>query len=288
MTGTVQKAAPIRLRKEPRVDVLSFLGMAILGILVLIAVVGPVLPIGSPDLVNAGPRLQAPNGEFLAGTDNLGRSQLPRLVQGLRTTLLVAGLAVIITAIISILIGMLAAFSKGLVDELIVRGTDVLFSFPSILMAILIVTITGPGLLGVVIAIVLSTTPLMIRVVRAASLTVVNRDFVVAARVGGAGTARTLGLDVLPNIAGGAAVQATYALSVGMLVESSLSFLGLGVQPPEASLGSLVYTGSTYLPVAPWLVLIPGLVLSCTILSINLVGDWLRDTFDVRGVEVRR
>lgn len=288
MTTMIRPIIAVKGRRGPQIDFLSGIGLVALALLVLVAVFGPLLPIGSPDSVNAGPRFQPPNMEFLAGTDNLGRSQLPRLVQGLRTTLLIAGVAVVLTAVISVLIGMISAYSKGIVDQLIIRAMDVLFSFPYILMSILIVTITGPGLTGVVIAIVLTTTPLMVRIVRAASLNVVGRDFVIAAQVGGASSTRTIIGHVLPNIAGSAAVQATYALSVGMLVESSLSFLGLGVQPPEASLGSLVFSGSTYLPIAPWLVLIPGAILSLTILSVNLAGDWLRDLFDIRGVEVRR
>jgi peptide/nickel transport system permease protein len=139
-----------------------------------------------------------------------------------------------------------------------------------------------------VISIVLICSPQMVRVVRAASLNVVHRDFVTAARVGGASTPRVLLIHVLPNIAGTAIVQATYALSVGMLIESGLSFLGLGLQPPQASLGSLVHEGAVYLPIAPWLVLIPGAVLAAVIMSVNLVGDGLRDALDVRGVEVRR
>jgi peptide/nickel transport system permease protein len=138
------------------------------------------------------------------------------------------------------------------------------------------------------ISVAIFTIPMMIRVIRAASMRVVGRDFVVAARVGGARPVRVLLVHVLPSVAGAAVVQATYALSVGMLIESGLSFLGLGVQPPKASLGSLVYEGSLYLPIAPWLVLIPGVLLALAIMSVNLLGDGLRDLFDVRAVEVRR
>src|SRR5262249_46297668 len=160
--------------------------------------------------------------------------------------------------------------------------------FPSLLLAILLVAIVGPGPTGAVLAIMLICVPLMTRVVRAASLVVVGRDFVTAAKVGGASPARILLVHVLPNVAGPAVVQATYALSVGMLIESGLSFLGLGLQPPKASLGSLVHEGAVYLPIAPWLVLIPGALLALAIMSVNLVGDGLRDRLDVRGVEVRR
>jgi peptide/nickel transport system permease protein len=126
------------------------------------------------------------------------------------------------------------------------------------------------------------TLPLMVRVVRAATLTIADRDFVVTAEVGGASLARLLFIHVLPNIAGPLIVQATYALSVAMLVESGLSFLGLGMQPPDASLGSLVSQGNLYLVFAPWLVFAPGAVLALAILSVNLLGDGLRDMVDPR------
>lgn len=269
-------------------DVLSRAGLCTLVCLVSLALIGPWLPIGDPDAVNAGPRLAAPASRWWAGTDSLGRSVLPRLVEGLRTTFLLAGMAVLLTAAISVALGMAAAYFRGAAGEMITRGADVLFAFPSLLFAILMVAITGPGATGALIAIVLICSPLMIRVVRAASLTVVGRDFVTASKVGGAGPVRILLVHVLPNIAGPAVVQATYALSVGMLIESGLSFLGLGLQPPSASLGSLVHEGAVYLPVAPWLVLVPGALLAFVIMAVNLVGDGLRDTLDVRGAEARR
>jgi peptide/nickel transport system permease protein len=268
-------------------DVLGRMGGCCLALFVLLAVLGPVLPVGDPDTAGAAPRLSAPSGELLAGSDNLGRSVLPRLVEGLRTTLLVAGTAVLVTAAVSLVLGMVAAYYRGVVGELITRSADVLFAFPAILLGILVAAISGPGMTGAIISIALICSPLMIRVVRAAALTVVTRDFVVAAEVGGAGPVRILAMHVLPNIAGTAVVQATYALSVGMLVESALSFLGLGVQPPQASLGSLVHEGAVYMSVAPWLVLIPGGLLALVIVSVNLVGDGLRDALDVRRVEVR-
>jgi peptide/nickel transport system permease protein len=269
-------------------DVLTRGAVIVLLLLVIVAVLGPVLPIGDAEATGAAPRLQAPSSEWIAGTDPLGRSVLPRLVEGVRTTLLVAGSAVALTAIVSVLLGMVAAYYRGALGELITRSADVLFAFPAILLGILVAAITGPGITGAVISIALICSPLMIRVVRAASLSVVGRDFVVAAQVGGAGPVRTLVVHILPNIGGAAIVQATYALSVGMLVESALSFLGLGVQPPHASLGSLVHEGAVYLSIAPWLALIPGVVLAAVIVSINLIGDGLRDALDVRRVEVRR
>ena len=289
LAGRVPRGLRLRRLRLPfRGDALSRIALLLLALFVLIALLGPVLPLGDPRAVNAGPRLSAPSGAFLAGTDSLGRSVLPRLAQGLRTTFLVAGVAVLLTAALSVALGMVAAYYRGAVGELITRTADVFFVFPAILLAILIVTISGPGVVGAVVAIALICSPLMIRVVRAASLTVVGRDFVIAARVGGARPSRILFVHVLPNVAGAAVVQGTYALSVGILLESALSFLGLGVQPPSASLGSLVHEGAIYLSVAPWLAIIPGILLALVIMSVNLIGDGLRDKLDVRAVEVRR
>jgi len=271
-----------------RGDALSRTAFMLLSAFVLIALLASSLPLGDPEQINAGPRLAAPSAHWLAGTDSLGRSVLPRLAQGLRTTLLLAGTAVLLTAAVSIVLGMIAAYYRGVVGELITRTADVFFAFPAVLLAILIVAISGPGVTGAIVSIALICSPMMVRVVRAAALSVVGRDFITAARVGGARPARIMFVHVLPNIAGAAIVQGTYALSVGILLESVLSFLGLGVQPPDASLGSLVHEGAVYLSVAPWLVLIPGALLALVIMSVNLIGDGLRDRFDVRAVEVRR
>jgi peptide/nickel transport system permease protein len=209
-------------------------------------------------------------------------------LHGIEITFLLATTSVVIAAIGAVLIGMLAAYLRGIVDELIVRIADVIFSFPAILLALLVAAILGPGNPGAVVTIMLVTAPLMVRVVRATSMVVVERDFVVAAEVSGASPWRILVVHIFPNIASAAAVQATYALSVGMLIESSLSFLGLGVQPPDASLGSLVREGSVYITVDPWLVFTPGLLLAVAILSVNLLGDGLRDVLDPREAQFLR
>ncbi len=269
-------------------DALSRAGAGLLAVFVLVAAFGEMLPLGDPRAVGGRPRLATPGPSWPAGTDDLGRTVLPRLVEGVRTTFLLAGMAAVVTAVVSVALGMMAAYFRGVAGELITRTADVLFAFPSLLLAILMVAITGPGTAGALIAIVLICSPLMVRVVRAASLTVVGRDFMTAARVGGANPVRILLVHLLPNVAGPAVVQATYALSVGMLIESGLSFLGLGIQAPNASLGSLVHEGAVYLPIAPWLVLIPGALLALAIMAVNLVGDGLRDVLDVRGAEVRR
>jgi peptide/nickel transport system permease protein len=261
-------------------DRLSRFGLVILILLLLTAALGPALPIGSPDRILAGPRLSSPSASLPFGTDPLGRSMLPRVVEGIQNSFLLAFLSVLITAALATVLGTLAGYRRGFVDAVVSRISDVLFAFPQILLALLVAAVVGPGKPGVMIAIVLIALPLMTRVVRGATMSMATRDFVVSAEVSGASLPRILLVHLVPNVAGVLAIQMTYAMSVSMLVESGLSFLGLGIQPPTASLGSLVHDGIDYMTLAPWLIFIPGVVLALAILSINLVGDGLRDRLD--------
>jgi peptide/nickel transport system permease protein len=189
-----------------------------------------------------------------------------------------------ISIVVGTLLGMIAGSSRGIVDEIVCRAADVMYSFPAIVVAILISALIRPGSSSAIAAVVLVTLPIIVRMVRAATLQVAGRSYVIQARIMGAGAGRILAQHVFPNILGVIVVQAAYSISFGMIIESGISFLGLGVQPPNASLGSLVYEGRPYLAIAPWLVLFPGTVLMLTILSINLVGDGIRRVVDIEAV----
>jgi len=276
------------MRAVWRSDPLAAASLLLLALLVLLGLFGPLLPIGSATRIAAGPRLAAPSLAFPFGTDELGRSFLPRVVQGIRVTFLLATTAVLITAAIGTLLGMLAGYLRGVADGVIARGADVLFAFPALLLGLLVAAVLGPGNLSAVAVIAVVTLPLFIRVVRAVTLGVAGRGFVVAAEVAGASPWRIMAVHLLPNILGAITVQLTYALSIGMIIESTLSFLGLGVQPPEASLGSLMQQGSVYLTIAPWLVLSAGTVLAAAIAAVNLLGDAIRDALEpLRGRALR-
>lgn len=262
--------------KFPR-DALSVFGLVMLVALVLLGLFGPYLPIGDPSRIGAGPRLDGPSWAHPFGVDELGRAYLPRVVEGIRATFIVSIIAVAITAVIGTLLGMVAGYRRGVVDDLVARLADIMFAFPALLLGLLVAAVAGPGAASAIAVICIATLPLFIRVVRAVTLSVAKRGFVVAAEVAGASTWRIMLVHILPNILGPAIVQLTYALSIAMIIESALSFLGLGVQPPEASLGSLLRQSSTYLTIAPWLVLSAGAVLSLAIMSVNLVGDAIRD-----------
>lgn len=267
-----------------RRDKMAFTALVLLVLLVLIGLLGPWLPIGDPTKIGAGRRLSAPTLALPFGTDELGRSFLPRVVQGIRSTFLLSAFAVTVTAVVGTFLGILAGYYRGLTDQFVSRGADILFAFPSVLVGLLIAAILGPGHLSAVAVISFATLPLFVRVVRSVTLGVASRGFVVAAEIAGASPWRIITLHILPNIIGPVIVQLTYALSVGMIIESVLSFLGLGVQPPDASLGSLLQQGSPYLIMAPWLVISSGVVLSLAIISVNLVGDAVRDRMEpLRG-----
>ncbi|MFG2000473.1 ABC transporter permease [Spirillospora sp. NPDC048911] len=262
-------------------DRLSRAGLACLLVLVVLALVPLTGLAGDPEAI-VGPRLQPPGPGYWMGTDDLGRAMLPRVLEGIGTTLLLSSLAVAVTAVVSTGFGVLAGYRGGVVNGLVMRLVELLYAFPAIILAILVAAVMGPGRPAALAAIVLVTIPLMTRLVRGAAAGVAGRDYVTSAVISGARLPRVLGRHVLPNVAGTVAVQGTYALSVGITVEGGLSFLGLGVQPPQASLGSLIAEGTGYLVAAPWLVSGPGAVLVVAILSINVFGDGLRDRLEPR------
>jgi peptide/nickel transport system permease protein len=263
-----------------RRDKLTALAAAMLVLLLLLGWLGPHLPIGEANRIAVGPRLSPPSLRFPFGTDELGRSFLPRVVIGIRATFLLSAAAVVLTAGLGTLTGMIAGYYRGVTDEIVARSADVLFAFPALLLGLLIAAAVGPGQTAAVVVIAIVTLPLFVRVVRSVTLTLSGRGFIVAAEVAGASALRILCVHILPNIAGAVVVQLTYALSIGMIIESVLSFLGLGVQPPDASLGSLLRLSSGYLTFAPWLALSSGAVLSLAIISVNLVGDAVRDALE--------
>ena len=277
---TVAKSIAAALGRLIREDRLSFLGLAVLTLLILIGLLGPWLPLGDPTRIAAGPRLAPPSWAFPFGTDELGRSYLPRVVEGIRATFLLSIVAVTITAVVGSFFGMLAGYFRGMTDHLVARGADILFAFPAIIVGLLVAAMMGPGQVSAVAVISIATIPLFIRVVRSVTLSVAGRGFVTASEVAGATPWRIMTVHILPNILGAVIVQLTYAMSIGMIIESTLSYLGLGVQPPQASLGSLLRQGSAYLTIAPWLVLSAGMVLSLAIMSVNLVGDAIRDAIE--------
>lgn len=266
-----------------RSDSLSRLGLLILLVLVICGALGFATHIfGSATAFVSAP-LRPPSWRLPFGSDNLGRSVLARTVAGIGQSVILASGAVLIAVAVGTLLGMCAGYFRGLADELIARVADSMFAFPAIIVAILVSALSGAGAQSAIASVVLVTLPIAIRVVRAETIVIAERNYVLQSSIAGAGPAHILWTHILPNIAGAVIVQTAYSISFGMIIESGVSFLGLGVQPPGASLGSLILEGRPYLTVAPWLVFAPGATLALTILSINLFGDGLRKSFDRRA-----
>ncbi|MFK4731266.1 ABC transporter permease [Agromyces mediolanus] len=263
-------------------DGLAKTAMWTLAVLFTAALLGRLFGLGGSPTAIVGPRLSPPSLAYPAGTDSLGRSLLPRLLEGVMTTLLLSAVAVLLTAVIATLCGIIAGYRGGRTGGLIMRIGDILYAFPAIVLAILVAAVVGPGYVAALCSIVLVTVPLMTRMVGQATRLVAQRDFITSAVISGVSTPVIMTRHVLRNISGTIAVQGTYALSVAILVEGGLSFLGYGVQLPGSSLGLLVQEGTLYMVKAPWLILLPGLILVLAILAINLIGDSLRDRFEPR------
>lgn len=259
----------------------SFVIGAILASIVVIA--GGVSIFWTPhsieDLVVAN-RLKSPSFEYLLGTDQYGRDILSMLIVGARTSIFVALVAVGIGMAIGVPLGLLAAAKRGGLEELVMRLNDLILSFPSLLSAVLIMAVFGPSTLNAVIAIGIFNIPVFARVARGGALSLAGREFLLAAQLSGKPSFLIVIEHVLPNIANLLIVQATIQLSMAILSEAGLSYLGLGTQPPVASWGRMLFEAQTMVAFAPQLALYPGLAIVISVLGFNLLGDGLRDLLD--------
>jgi ABC-type dipeptide/oligopeptide/nickel transport systems, permease components len=218
--------------------------------------------------------------QFILGTDELGRDLLSRLIQGARLSLLIGLSSVVMSLIPGILLGLLAGFFPQVLGPSIMRLMDVMLALPSLLLAVAIVAILGPGLINTVIAIAIVSLPSYVRLTRAAVMGELNRDYVTAARLAGAGLPRLMFVTVLPNCMAPLIVQATLSFSSAILDAAALGFLGLGVQPPTPEWGTMLASARDYIERAWWVVSLPGLTILLSVLAINLMGDGLRDALD--------
>lgn len=228
-------------------------------------------------------RFAAPGNGYLLGTDHLGRDIASMLMAGARTSIAVALVAVGIGMGMGVPLGLAAAATRGsLLDEMLMRGNDLIFAFPSLVIAILITAVFGPSALNAIIAIGIFNIPVFARVARGAALTVWSAEFILAARCAGKGRVRISIEHVLPNIANLLVVQGTIQFSLGILAEAALSYLGLGAQPPTPSWGRMLAEAQTFFYSEPQLAVLPGLAIVLTVLGLNLMGDGLRDLLDPR------
>ncbi|CAN6134184.1 DppC ABC-type dipeptide/oligopeptide/nickel transport systems, permease components [Methylophilaceae bacterium] len=235
-----------------------------------------------PNQIDLNAILNTPSSLYWLGNDDLGRSILARLLHGVEVSLLVALSVTAVTMTVGVMIGLLAGFYGGRVDQVLMQVTDVFLAFPGILLAIAFAAVLGPGLLNLMIALSLTGWVSYARLTRGQTLSLRDRQHVLAALSLGASVPRLIGKHILPLLTSVLVVEATYSLASVMIAEASLSFLGLGIQAPNASWGAMLRDGVRYMLVAPHYVLIVGLSLMSLILAINLGGDSLRDRLDVR------
>jgi peptide/nickel transport system permease protein len=232
---------------------------------------------------NIPQRLQPPSPEHWLGTDHFGRDIFSMILVGARTSISVALVAVSVGVLIGTPLGLFAAARRGtLVDDIVMRGNDLVFAFPALLIAILITAVFGPGAVNAIIAIGIFNIPVFARLSRGAALSLWQREFILAARVSGKNAARISFEHILPNITNTLIVQATIQFALGILAEAALAYVGLGAQPPIPSWGKMLADAQTMIALAPHVALVPGLAIVVTVLGVNLMGDGLRDVFDPR------
>nr|WP_244293116.1 MULTISPECIES: ABC transporter permease subunit [unclassified Stappia] len=261
-------------------------GLVVFGALVLVALAAPLVAPHHPDMQYRDSFLTPPawaqggKAAFLLGTDAVGRDILSRLIFGARFSLFIGLVVVTIALTGGIVLGLVAGYFRGWVDTVIMRVMDVILAFPSLLLALVLVAVLGPGLGNAMIAIAIVLQPHFVRLTRAAVLAERNRDYVVAARLAGAGPLRLMFKTILPNCLAPLIVQATLSFSNAILDAAALGFLGMGAQPPTPEWGTMLAEAREFILRAWWVVTFPGLAILITVLAINLVGDGLRDALD--------
>jgi peptide/nickel transport system permease protein len=260
----------------------GFVGAIIVLAFMVTAIFAPALAPYDPTKTNVPRRLEAPSADYRLGTDELGRDVLSRVIHGTRISLLVGVVAVLLAMGIGVTLGALAGYFGGWLDDLIMRGVDIFLAIPTIVLAIGLVAVLGSSLFNVIMALGITSWPVYARVVRGQFLSLKHRDYVEAARASGATNSRIILWHILPNSISPIIVMATLQMATVIVAEASLSFLGLGVQPPTPSWGAMLSTGRRFLQVAFHTAIYPGLAITLTVLGFNLFGDSLRDALDPR------
>ncbi|WP_297218339.1 ABC transporter permease [uncultured Desulfovibrio sp.] len=258
------------------------LGLGIVLTMSLAALLAPVIAPYDPNELHLDAILMPPSSQFWLGTDRLGRDVFSRLLYGGQVSLWVGFVAVGISLTIGTVLGLVSGYFRGWVDEVIMRGVDIMLCFPSFFLILAVIAFLEPSLTNIMIVIGLTSWMGVARLVRAETLSLREREFVAAARLAGCSTRRMLFGHILPNAMAPILISGTLGVAGAILVESGLSFLGLGVQPPVASWGNMLLDGKTVLEYAPWLSLYPGLAILVTVLGYNLLGESLRDVLDPR------
>ena len=269
------------LRRAARARLAPF-GALVMVLAVLVALAAPLLAPYDPLAQNLGNTLAAPGRAHLLGTDNVGRDVLSRVIWGTRVSLVAGLVSVVLAVCAGSVLGVVAGYCGGRIDGVVMRVMDAVLSFPPLVLALALGAVLGAGLGGVLLALGVVYTPTFARLMRGQVLTITARDYVDAARALGASGWRVAARHVVPNAINPIIVQASLSVAFAILAEASLSFLGLGIQPPQASWGSMINAGRGYLQQAPWIVFGPGAALFVTVVGLTFVGDAVRDALDPR------
>jgi dipeptide transport system permease protein len=261
-------------------------GLVVVVVVLSMAAFAPLLAPYAPDLTNNDAFLRPPvwqeggSSAHLLGTDAIGRDILSRLIYGARLSLLIGIAVVALSIVVGITLGLIAGFARGITEIAIMRLMDIILTLPSLLLAIVIVAILGPGLMNAMLAVAVVVLPHYVRITRAAVISETSKDYVTAARANGAGLLRLMFNEVLPNCAAPLIVQASLGVSVAILDAAALGFLGLGAQPPASEWGTMLADAREFVLRAWWVVTFPGIMILVTVLAFNLLGDGLRDALD--------
>ena len=276
-------ARPVnRTWRKLRANKSALIGAAVVTVFVALALLAPVLPIADPNATDWGAIRKAPSAAAWMGTDEIGRDVLARMIWGAQASLLAGVVSVLIAVAIGVPFGLISGYFGGWTDSIISRITDALLAMPFLIMAIALAAFLGPSLTNAMIAIGLSAVPIFIRLTRGQVLAVKTEDYVEGARAIGLGHIPIMTRYILPNVFPPILVQATLTTATAIIAEASLSFLGLGQQPPAPSWGSMLNTAKNFLSQAPWMAIWPGAGIFLVVMGFNLMGDGLRDALDPR------
>ncbi|MFO1089271.1 MAG: ABC transporter permease subunit [Hyphomicrobiales bacterium] len=266
----------------------ALVGMAVVVFIALVAIFAPLIAPYSPveqfrDFTKLPPMwVEGGNDKFILGTDAVGRDMLTRIIFGARISLFIGLSVMMVAAVVGIALGLASAWFGGIVDTVIQRIMDLIVSIPSLVLAILIIAVIGPNLMNTIVAVTIVNLPRYVRLVRASAITELSKDYVTAAKVSGVGPLRLMLSTVLPNCLAPLIVQAALGVSDAILEAAGLGFLGLGAQPPTPEWGAMLADSREFILSNPWIVTFPGLAILITVISINLMGDGLRDALDPR------
>jgi len=267
-----------RFSKNP----IILIGTMIIVLMIFVGTFAPYLAPYKPSKMYSRNRREAPGKQFWLGTDRLGRDMLSRLIWGTRVSLVIGVLAVSVSLVIGLTIGMISGYYGGLLDEILMRIMDIIFAFPSLLLAIALIAVTGPSMRNIIFVVGLIRIPRFARILRGTVLSIKEKEFIEAARALSKSDIGIMLQHILPNCIAPLTVEASLSIATAIITESALSFLGIGVRPPTPSWGQMIADGRSELFTAPWIVIFPGLTIMITVLGYNLLGDGLRDALDPR------